>query len=285
MIKATMVLEGGAARGIFTAGVLDYLMEKEVYTTDVIGVSAGACNASGYVSRQIGRAKQCLIHEDGSFSYMNLRNFAKTKSLVDMDIMFDVFPNHTYPFHYDTYFASETTNYVGVTNCMTGKIEYMTEESDRTGFMKMCRASSSMPLVSPIVNIAGVPYLDGGLAEPVPILKAEELGNEKIILVLTRNPGYRMQSLSKGLSRIYQRSYGKQYPEFVKMLRRRYIHYNHTMEYIEQLESEGKIFVIRPHVPVVSRMENHPDKLIKFYNHGYQLMESQYDNLLKYLEK
>lgn len=283
LTKGAIVLEGGAARGVFTAGVLDYLMEQEIYFENVIGISAGACNGTGYIAKQIGRAKQCMIHEDGSFSYLNLKGFVKTKSLMDMDTIFDTFPNETLLFDYETYFQSEMNNLIGVTNCITGKVEYLKETEDRQRLMKVCRASSSLPLFAPIVNVDGMPYLDGGLSESVPVDKAQEI-SEKVVMILTRNPGYRKKPLSKGLSVLYGRSY-KKYPELVKTLRRRYIHYNNTMEKIERLESEGKVFVLRPQVPVVSSMESDVEKLNALYDHGYRLMENQRENLLKYLEK
>ena len=204
--KATMVLEGGATRGVFTSGALDLLMEKGIYTSHVIGVSAGACNALGYVSRQQGRTRDCMIPEDKNGSYYyGLRDFVKEKSVMNMDLIFDKFPNELIPFDFDTYFNSETECELVTTNCLTGRAEYMTERSDKERLMKMCRASCSMPLLTPIVNVDDVPYLDGGLADSVPIRRAQKLGNEKIIVILTRNAGYRKKTVSKGLEKIYRR--------------------------------------------------------------------------------
>ncbi|MFI3171910.1 MAG: patatin family protein [Eubacteriales bacterium] len=282
-IPGTIVIEGGAARGVFTAGVLDYLMEQDVYFSDVIGVSAGACNGIGYVAKQIGRGKDCMIHEKGSFSYINLKGFMKTKSLMDMDMIFDTFPNQTLPFDYDTYFASDIRCMIGVTNCITGKAEYLAETESRERLMRICRASSSLPLVAPIVNIDGVPYLDGGLAQSIPIQYAQSLGNEKMIFITTQNPGYRKKIPSNGMIKIYTHSY-KKYPKLVQAIRRRASGYNATLEKLEALEKEGKAFVLRPQIPLVSRMESDPDKLTKLYDHGYDLMKKQFDNLMKYLE-
>ena len=284
MIKATLVLEGGAARGVFTAGLLDYLMEQEVYFDTVIGVSAGACNGVGYVAKQIGRAKKCMIHEDGSFSYLNIRKFLKSKSLLDMDMIFDTFPNKIFPFDYEEYFQSDMKCIIVVTNCVTGKAEYLEEKSDKQRLMKVCRGSSSIPLMSPIVNIDGVPYLDGGLSDSIPVKKALDMGAEKVVVVLTRNPGYKKKPISKGVLSVYNRAY-KKYPELIKTMRRRAKQYNDRVKYIEELEREKKIFVIRPQVETVSRMESDPIKLSAFYQHGYDLMESQYDNMMKYLKE
>ena len=169
-------------------------------------------------------------------------------------------------------------------NCETGKAEFMTEDHDFDRLMKICRASSSMPLVSPIVNIDEVPYLDGGIADSIPLRRAMELGNKKIVLILTRNPGYRKKPISKGMAGIYRKAY-KKYPNLVRAAIRRNHVYNQTMEHVEKLEEEGKIFVLRPLIPTVSRLEKDYDTLMNFYNHGYKLMEKQYDAMMKYLEE
>ena len=162
--KATIVLEGGATRGIFTSGALDYLMEQDIYFSDVIGVSAGACNAVDYVSRQPGRTRDCMIPNTKDMKYINgVKDTIREKSLMNMDLIFDKYPNELIPFDFDTYFQSEMHCELVTTNCLTGNAEYMTETEDPDRLMKICRASSSMPLVTPMVNIDGVPYLDGDL--------------------------------------------------------------------------------------------------------------------------
>lgn len=285
MITGTIVLEGGATRGVFTSGVLDYLMEEDLYFYHVIGVSAGSCNGVDYVSRQIGRTKKCMIPEKKEYSYYSgVRSAIKEKSILDMDMVFDTFPKKIYPFDFETYFQSDMVCEIVTTNCETGKAEYMTEQSDPDRLMKLCRASSSMPLLSPIVNIDGVPYLDGGLADSVPIRRALQSGNEKIVLVLTRNPGYRKKPISKGTVKLYRRAY-KKYPNLVHAAIYRNHVYNKTMELVERLEEEEKIFVIRPLVPTVSRLERDETALTAFYQHGYNLMKRQREALQRYLEK
>ncbi len=285
MEKATMVLEGGATRGVFTSGALDYLMERDFYTSHVIGVSAGSCNGVDYVSRQPGRTKDCMIHKEKEYSYYyGFAKFIKEKSLLDMDMVFERYPKEIFPFDFDTYFASEMECEIVTTNCITGEAEYMTERKDEDRLMKLCRASSSMPLISPIVNIDGVPYLDGGLADSIPIRRAMEIGNEKIIVILTRNPGYRKKMPSKAAVKVYRRAY-RNYPKLVKSIVRRNVVYNRTMEMLERLEEEGKIFVLRPLIPTVSRLEKDYDVLMHFYEHGYRLMKREYDALQKYMEQ
>lgn len=285
MITGMIVLEGGATRGVFTSGILDYLMEEDLYFSHVIGVSAGSCNGVDYVSRQIGRTKKCMIPEKKEYSYYSgVRSAIKEKSILDMDMVFDTFPKKIYPFDFETYFQSDMVCEIVTTNCETGKAEYMTEQSDPDRLMKLCRASSSMPLLSPIVNIDGVPYLDGGLADSVPIRRALQSGNEKIVLVLTRNPGYRKKPISKGTVKLYRRAY-KKYPNLVHAAIYRNHVYNKTMELVERLEEEEKIFVIRPLVPTVSRLERDETALTAFYQHGYNLMKRQREALQRYLEK
>ena len=254
MVRATMVLEGGATRGVFTSGALDYLMEKDVYLSDIIGVSAGSCNAVDYVSRQPGRTRDCMIHKEKEYNYYyGFTKFIKEKSLLDMDMVFDKYPNELFPFDYDTYFASEMECEIVTTNCVSGQAEYMKERKNKERLMKICRASSSMPLVSPIVNVDGIPYLDGGLADSVPVKRAMELDNKKIVLILTRNPGYRKKMPSKGSIKIYRRAYSK-YPNLVRSILRRNPLYNQTMNLREHLSRNGKIFVLRPMIPTVSRL-------------------------------
>ena len=213
MQNVTMILEGGATRGVFTSGVLDFLMEKEWYPSHVIGVSAGSCNAVDYVSKQPGRTRDCMIPTDKNGKYIyGFRKFVKEKSLMNMDLIFDEYPNRIYPFDFDTFFESEITCEIVTTNCQNGQAEYMQEHRDRERLMRLCRASSSMPLITPIVNIDGVPYLDGGLADSVPIEHALEIGNEKIVVILTRNKGYRKKTMSRGMAEVYRKAY-RSYPK------------------------------------------------------------------------
>lgn len=269
---------------MFTSGVLDCLMEKDLYLSHVIGVSAGACNAVDYVSRQPGRTRDCMIPADKKDNYYyGVRKFAKEKSLMNMDLIFDVYPNESHPFDYDTYFQSGMKCELVVTNCLTGKAEYYEEREDRERLMKLCRASCSMPLLTPVVKLDGIPYLDGGLADSVPIERAEAYGNSKIVVVLTRNKGYRKKSVSKGLEKLYKKAY-RSYPNLVRAILLRSLYYNRTMNHIERLEREGKIFVLRPEIKPVSRLERNPDALMRFYDHGHELMEQEYQRLTEYLE-
>lgn len=283
MSGAALILEGGSVRGVYTAGALDYLMERGVSFPYVAGVSAGACNAVDLVSGQPGRTRDCMIPADREYDYRNHKNMLRRKSLMDMDMIFDLYPNQVYPFDYDTYFGSETLCELAVTNCLTGRAEYLSEGEDRVRLMQICRASSSLPLISPMVWIDGTPYLDGGLSDSVPIRHAISLGYKKQVVILTRNSGYR-KSLSKRSKKVYIAAYRK-YPNLVKAIYYRAEKYNRTMEYIEYLEEKGRTFVLRPDEPAVSKLETDREVLTGFYRHGYEQMKSRFEELMEYLER
>lgn len=281
--EAALVLEGGGTRGVFTAGVLDYLMEKEVKFPYVIGVSAGACNAIDYVSKQIGRTKDCTIIQDRKNRYIGTKDALKKGYLFDMDRLFDEYPNRLFPFDFDTYFASDIQCEVVVTNCLTGEAMYLSERQDRERLLTICRASSSIPLISPVVDVDGIPCVDGGVADSVPLIHSMKLGHQKNVVVLTRNKGYRKKA--PGKSRLLYTAALKKYPNLLNALLNRYRNYNRVMELVEKWEEEGHIFVIRPEVEPVSRTEQNVEKLTEFYDHGYQLMKQRMEEMQAYLEK
>ena len=281
--EAALVLEGGGTRGVFTAGVLDYLMEKEVKFPYVIGVSAGACNAIDYVSKQIGRTKDCTIIQDRKNRYIGTKDALKKGYLFDMDRLFDEYPNRLFPFDFDTYFASDIQCEVVVTNCLTGEAMYLSEKQDRERLLTICRASSSIPLISPVVDVDGIPCVDGGVADSVPLIHSMKLGHQKNVVVLTRNKGYRKKA--PGKSRLLYTAALKKYPNLLNALLNRYRNYNRVMVLVEKWEEEGHIFVIRPEVEPVSRTEQNVEKLTEFYDHGYQLMKQRMEEMQAYLEK
>lgn len=281
--EAALVLEGGGTRGVFTAGVLDYLLEKQVKLPYVIGVSAGACNAIDYVSKQIGRTKDCTIIQDRKNRYIGTKDALKKGYLFDMDRLFDEYPNRLFPFDFDTYFASDIQCEVVVTNCLTGEAMYLSEKQDKERLLTICRASSSIPLISPVVDVDGIPCVDGGVADSVPLIHSMKLGHQKNVVVLTRNKGYRKKA--PGKSRLLYTAALKKYPNLLNALLNRYRNYNRVMELVEKWEEEGHIFVIRPEVEPVSRTEQNVEKLTEFYDHGYQLMKQRMEEMQAYLEK
>lgn len=280
--ETALVLEGGGTRGVFTAGALDVLLEKDVKFSYVAGVSAGACNAVDYVSKQIGRTKDCMILKDKQYRYISIGNAVRKHSLFDMDMVFDRFPNEVFPFDFETYFQSDTLCELVVTNCLNGQAEYLSETSDGRRLMNICRASSSIPMASPMVILDGHPCLDGGVADSVPLIHSMKKGYRKNVVVLTRNQGYRKKAPKKSKA-LYVAAF-KEYPAFLQTFLNRYRTYNRTMELIEKWEKEGHIFVIRPQIPTVSRAERKAEALTEFYEHGRQVMEAQFAAMQEYLK-
>ena len=285
MEKGTLILEGGASRGVFTAGVIDYFMDKELFFSHVVGVSAGACCAADYLSKQRGRTKKCMIPMNKSLNYYHsIPELFRKRSLIDMELIFEVMPREIYPFDFETYFNSETSCEIVTTNCITGKAEYMTEREDEERLLKMVRASCSLPLISPIVKIDGIPYMDGGMADSIPLDRGYFHGNEKIVIVLTKNKGYYKKPIPKRLAQLYRRKY-RSYPNFIQAIMQREKVYNETMRRVEELEEKGEIFVIRPQVKLIGQMERNKQQMEKFYGHGYHLMEKEFEGLMEYLER
>ena len=281
--KSALVLEGGGTRGVFTSGVLDCLMKHGVEFPYVVGVSAGACNAVDYVSRQPLRTKECMILDKKEENYISFKQAVRNKSLFDMDLIFDRFPNDLHPFDYETYFQSETECELVVTDCATGRAAYLKEQNDRKRLMDICRASSSIPALCPMVEVDGKEYLDGGIADSIPLLHAMKKGYRKNVVVLTRNFGYRKQK--PGKSRALYLAAFRDYPELLNTVMNRYRNYNRTLELIEKWEREGHIYVIRPQIKPVSRTEKNKKALDEFYFHGYDLMESRLADLEKYMKE
>ena len=282
--SGAVILEGGANRGVFTAGALDFLMEQEYYIPHVIGVSAGACNALDYVSRQIGRTRDCMIVTDEKNRYVNknIKTIVEKKALLDMDMVFERYPYEVFPFDFDTYFASPQTCELVVTNCETGRAEYLDDRENKERLLAIGRASSSMPIACPMVEIDGNEYVDGGVADSIPIIRSLKTGHRKNVIILTRNFGYRKKEGTRGWE-LYVAAFRK-YPNLVRALVNRAKHYNQVLECIEKWEEEGKIFVIRPSVPLtIGRMEADPKKIKEVYELGRDDARRQIEDMKVFL--
>lgn len=282
MKNVGLVLEGGAMRGVYTSGVLDFLMDNNFNTSYVIGVSAGSCNGAFYVAKQRGGAKKSTIDVLDEVHYVSYRNLFRNGSLLCMDLIFDKFPNEIVHFDYESFYNSHQKFVIVATNCETGNPIYYDKNSNHN-IWQLCRASSSLPLICPIVNIDNNKLLDGGLTDAIPIRKAIEDGNERNILILTRPKGYRKKPSKSKL--LIHRKYAE-YPDLQNAIFNRYKMYNDTLDYIEKLEEEGKVFVIRPSkIIAVGRMEQHKDKLLNLYNLGYEDCKNKFEELLKWYNK
>ena len=248
-----LVLEGGGMRGVFTSGVLDAFMKHEVYFNYVVAVSAGACNGLSYMSRQPRRARISNIDMLAKYDYIGLRHLFTQGSIFDPELLYERFPNEIVPYDYDTFFSSKATFEMVVTNCLTGQPEYLSEHSGNSQrLIDIVRASSSLPYVSKIVRVDGVPMLDGGIIDSIPVVRSVSQGYWKNVVVLTRNKGYRKTAKDMRIpSFIY-----KKYPKLREILSHRNAIYNRQLEMVERMEEEGRILVIRPMKPmVVGRIE------------------------------
>jgi predicted patatin/cPLA2 family phospholipase len=280
MNNTGLVLEGGGMRGLYTCGVLEFFMEQELYFQYIIGVSAGACNAASYISKQKGRNIKVNTGFLNDWRYMSLRNLIFTKSFFGMDFIFKEIPGKLVPFDYETFFNSQGEFLVGTTDCKTGKAVYFHKDDLREGFDAL-QASSSLPLLSPIVHFKGYELLDGGIADSIPIAKSMEDGNEKNIVVLTRNKGYRKSPARFG--KIIKLKY-KKYPLLVESIINRYQKYNETLDTLEDLEAQGKVLVIRPAGKIkVDRFERSPAKLHELFKNGYRDAENCYAGIQEFI--
>lgn len=262
-----LVLEGGALRGVFTCGVLDWMMDNDIRFPYVVGVSAGACNGASYVSGQRGRARYSNIELLDKFRYIGLKHYLKKGNFLDFDLLFDDFPNRIIPFDFDAYASAGICFEMIVSSCLTGEAEYLEEYSDHERLLQILKASSSMPLFSPVCYVDGTPMLDGGVCDSIPVERCLAKGYDKMLVILTRNTGYRKKEDGLKLPRFFY----KKYPEMRKAINRRNQIYNRQLERVEELEQQGKAIVIRPIEPMtISRLEKNTDVLIHFYDHGYE---------------
>ena len=268
--KIGLVLEGGGMRGLYTTGVLDRLLDYEIMTDYVIGVSAGACHGISYVSKQRGRSYRINTDYVNDKRYVSLSNYIKTKSVFGMDFIFDEIPNKLDVFDYETFLSSSCDFVAGVTDVKTGQPVYFGKESfdyDAT----ILRASSSIPGFAPMVDYLGNKYLDGGTSDPIPVRKALEDGCDKVIVVLTRNRGY--EKSPEPFRLLYKQIFRK-YPEMVRLLDERHLIYNETLHYVNQLEQEGKAIVIAPSDLInIGRFEKKKENLDMIYEMGVQDVE------------
>ncbi len=263
-----LVLEGGGMRGVFTSGVLDAFMKNGVYFHYVVAVSAGACNGLSYMSRQIRRARISNIDYLAQYKYIGLRHLVTQGCIFDQKLLYDDFPNTLLPFDYDAYFNNPDEFEMVTTNCLTGRPCYLNEKHNRQRLLDIVKASSSLPYVSKIVTVDGVPMLDGGIVDSIPVMRAIERGHSGCVAVLTRNRGYRTSEKDRKLPHFIY----KNYPRLRVVLSHRCETYNRQLELVEELERSGRILCIRPERPVdVGRMEKDVEKLECLYEEGFYL--------------
>ncbi len=276
-----LVLEGGAMRGMYTAGVLDRFLDENITVDRAVGVSAGALFGMNYISRQKGRVIRYNKKYNSDKNYMGLRPLLREGNIVSTQYAYHDVPRVLDPFDDETYKASPIPFYAVVTNLATGKAEYIHVKSVFEQ-MDTMRASGSMPFVSRPVEIDGALYLDGAVADSIPFEWMSGTGCDKLVVVLTRDATYRKKPMSKFRVR---RKYRK-YPNFAKALLRRHEVYNRSLALLEEWEKEGRAFVIRPSAPIeIGRIEKDPDKLQAVYDLGARDATARMEELKAYLKQ
>ncbi len=281
-MKTGLVLEGGALRAIFSSGVCDALLDGDVMTDYVIGVSAGIAYGVSYVSRQPRRNLEVVTRYAPDKRYMGMNNLVdkSNRSYFGLKFAYDTIPNELIPFDYDTFAAYPGEVEAVVTNLNTGKADYLpVPRQDRESLL--LQATCAMPLLFPIYRINGQPYLDGGAADSIPWQRALDQGCERVVVVLTRPREYRRKP--DQMIRLIRKQY-QEYPKFVQTMETRAQRYNENREQLFALEQEGKALVIAPKSTLgVGRIERDTEKLRLLWAEGYQMTVERMDEIRDYL--
>lgn len=268
--KTGLVLEGGGMRGVFTSGVLDAFMKHELYFPYVVAVSAGACNGLSYMSRQPRRARFSNIDMLKKYDYISLKSLLTQGSIFDPNILYERFPNEIVPFDYDAYRTNPGIFEMVTTNCLTGRAEYLTEKQSAQRLTAIVKASSSLPYVAQITEVDGVPMLDGGIIDSIPVVRAIDMGYSPNVVIMTRNRGFRSSERDIKIPRLFY----KDYPRLRVALSHRVEVYNRQLELVERMEDWGEIICIRPERPMeVDRICRDVEKLEALYEEGFALGE------------
>ena len=276
-----LVLEGGGLRGIYTVGVLDIFMDNNINVDGILGVSAGALFGVNYPSGQRGRGLRYNLEYAKDPRYMGFRNLITTGNIVGKEFAYYDIPFNRDVFDEEAFEKSGMDFYAVVTNVETGKAEYIKIDNVFEQ-MEAFVATSSMPLVSKLVEIDGKKYLDGGCADSIPVKKCMEMGYDKVVVILTRPLEYRKKKEKGWLNALAYRKY----PEFVKTLNNRPDDYNKAVEDIIDLEKQGKVFVIRPSKTIpIKRIEHDTEVIQSMYDLGVEDGKAQIAGLMGYLEK
>lgn len=278
----SLILEGGTFRPIFSSGIMDAFVDAGIEIPYVIGVSAGITDGFSYVSKQTKRNYNILMNFRHDKRYISVKNYLSDKSLFGLKFAYETVANEIYPFDFDTFLKSPTIIKVGVTNAKTGKSEYL----DGKKLDKQCtmlKATCAIPFVFPVIHLNGKEYYDGGICDPIPILKAIEDGNKKHIIILTRDKDYQ-KTLSKA-NVLASRALKKKYPLLVEPLLKRHITYNETIQYCEKLEKEGQAMILRPTKEInIESFEKDLDKIDKLYHYGYDLAMKRMDEIKEFIK-
>ena len=280
LTATSLVLEGGGFRGIYTSGVLDYFMEQGLYLPQVYGISAGALNALGYAAKQPGRTAQINFRFCHDKRYISVHNMLKYRCAFNLEFIFDTIPERSIPFDYFTFFSSPVQIHVGATNLLTGRCDFFgKDQMDKKLFP--ARASAALPLFSYIFYLNGVPYLDGGIACPIPIARSVRDGNKKHVIILTRNASFVRKPTSH--MHLIRRVY-RQYPNFIATEEKRHLIDRRQRSSCALLSKTGQAFVLQPKQPLtISAMRADEQSLRELYIQGYEEAKEAFPQLMEFL--
>lgn len=281
MGKTGIVIEGGAMRSIYAAGILDYFLEQKIEIPNVLAVSAGAYAGMNYVSGQKGRVLEAVIKPLKEYKYLGIGTFFKKGTFFDMEYLFNEVPKKKAPFDFEAFLNSAKHFLISTTDCITGKCIYHDQFQNQDEFWKICKTANSLPFIARITPINGVPMLDGGVADAIPVKKALEEGWDKLIVILTRKEDYRKKY--RPLYQFFVRRVYRKYPELVRVLEARADTYNQSLELVKKLEEEGKALVFRPTRIAVKNQESNVETLLCSYEHGYADAEQRHEEIESFL--
>lgn len=283
MTEGALVLEGGSLRALFTAGVLDLMTEEGIELSYVNGVSAGSMCGMNYVTKQVGRTRRVTTEYLHDKRYISFRNLLKNRLIFNFDFLFGELSRDLIPFDFEGFEQSPQKFEAVATRCKTGKPVFF-EKGVCTDMMAAIQASCSMPVLSRMITVEGKKYLDGGISLPIAYQRALDLGYEKVVVVLTRDHGYRKKPMDLLTRRCYER-YFAPLPRLQEALFEVPERYNRMQEEMDRLEAEGKLFIIRPQSPVlVSRVEQDVKKLEDLYEEGRRVSKELLPKLKEYLD-
>lgn len=280
-LKKGLILEGGAMRGMFTAGVIDVMMENGIDFDGAIGVSAGAAFGCNYKSKQVGRVIRYNMKYCADRRYSGIGSLIKTGNIFSTDFAYGEVPLKFDVFDFETYQSNPMDFYVVCTDIETGKAVYHNYGGKDDHCFDWIRASASMPIVSQIVDIDGRKLLDGGIADSIPVKYFEELGYRKNVVVLTQPENY--QKKKNRLMPLIRLKY-RRYPKLVETMANRHLVYNAALDYIKDRERQGALFVIRPKEKLkIGKVEKNPDKLKEVYDIGRETAAAQIQAIKDFL--
>lgn len=281
MAKNGLILEGGGMRALFTAGILDVMMEEGVTFDGMVGVSAGATFGCNFKSRQPGRSLRYNLRFIGDSRYMGWRTLLKDGNLVSAEFSYHIMPTQLDVFDAETFAANPMEFYIVCTDVFTGKPVYkLLDKADYNG-MEWLRASASMPIVSTPVQVDGRTLLDGGIADSIPLRFLQEKGYGRNIVILTQPKGFKKKR-TKLMPAFHL--FTRRYPAIVRAMSRRHIMYNEQLDYLEQQEREGNILLIYPPEPLpIGRTEQNEKKMRRIYALGREMAVSRLEEIKAFL--